>query len=84
LCADADLAGEWCDRLAETVEMIWGRYPAEHGFFHATSMCLSALLGAGRHDQLLALVDKCPYQFWTYRQWGVKAFVAMGKKSESL
>ena len=84
LCADADLAGEWGDRLAETVEMVWGRYPAEHGFFHATSMCLSALLGAGRHDQLLALVDKCPYQSWTYRQWGVKALVAMGKKSEAL
>jgi hypothetical protein len=84
LCADADLAGEWGDRLAETVEMVWGRYPAEHGFFHATSMCLSALLGAGRNDQLLALVDKCPYQFWTYRQWGVKALVGMGKKSEAL
>ncbi len=84
LCADADLAGEWGDRLAETVEMVWGRYPAEHGFFHANSICLSALLGAGRHDQLLALVDKCPYQSWTYRQWGVKALVAMGKKSEAL
>ncbi len=84
LCANADLAGEWGDRLAETVEMVWGRYPAEHGFFHATSMCLSALLDAGRHDQLLALLDKCPYRFWTYRQWGVKALVAMGKKSEAL
>jgi len=84
LCANADLAGEWGDRLAETVEMVWGRYPTEHGFFHATSMCLSAMLGAGKHDQLLALVDKCPYQFWTYRQWGVKALVAMGKKSEAL
>jgi tetratricopeptide (TPR) repeat protein len=84
LCANADLAGEWGDRLAETVEMVWGRYPTEHGFFHATTMCLSAMLGAGKHDQLLALVDKCPYQFWTYRQWGVKALVAMGKKSEAL
>jgi hypothetical protein len=84
LCADADLAREWGDRLAETVEMVWGRYPAEHGFFHATSMCLSALLGAGRNDQLLALVDKCPYPFWTYRQWGVKALVGMGMKSEAL
>ncbi len=84
LCANADLAGEWGDRLAETVETVWGRYPTEHGFFHATSMCLSAMLGAGKHDQLLALIDKCPYQFWTYRQWGVKALVAMGKKSEAL
>jgi len=47
-------------------------------------MCLSALLGAGRHDQLLALVEKCPYQSWTYRQWGVKALVVMGQKFEAL
>ena len=84
LCANADLAAEWGERLMETVEMIWGRYPTEHGFFHATSMCLSALHGAGKNDQLLALVDKCPYKLWTYRQWGVKALVAMGKKSEAL
>ena len=84
LCANAEIAGEWADRLAETVKMMWSRHPAEHGFFHATTMCLSALLGAGRHDQLLALLDKCPYQFWSYRQWGVKALVAMGKKSEAL
>ena len=84
LCASSELAGEWGDRLAETVEMVWGRYPAEHGFFHATSMCLSALLGAGRHDQLLALLETCPYRLWTYRQWGVRALVAMGKKTEAL
>ena len=84
LCASSDLAGEWADRLAETVERVWSRYPSEHGFFHATSMCLSALLAAGRHDQLLALLEKCPYPFWTYRQWGVKALVGMGKKTEAL
>ena len=84
LCASADLAGEWADRLIETVENVWSRAPREYGFFHATSMCLSALLSAGRHEQLLALIDKSPYSSWTYRQWGVKALVAIGKKSEAL
>ena len=84
LCASPDLAGEWADRLAETVESMWSRYPAEHGFFHGTTMCLSALLAAGQHDQLLALLEKCPYPFWTYRQWGVKALVGLGKKTEAL
>ncbi len=84
LCASADLAGEWADQLTETVKQVWGRYPTEYGFFHATPMCLSALLAAGQHEQLLALLDLCPYPSWTYRQWGVKALVAMGKKTEAL
>ena len=84
LCASTDLAGEWADRLTETVKNVWGRAPREYGFFHATSMCLSVLLAAGRHEQLLALLDLCPYPSWTYRQWGVKALVAMGKKAEAI
>lgn len=84
LCASPELAGEWADRLVETVASIWHRYPAEHGFFHGTTMCLSALLAAGRHEPLLALLETCPYPFWGYRQWGVKALLALGKKKEAL
>ena len=84
LCASTEFAGEWADRLTGTVEKVWDCAPREYDFFHATSMCLSALFAAGRHEQLLALLDKCPYPFWIYRQWGVKALVAMGKKTEAL
>jgi hypothetical protein len=84
LCASPDLAAEWADRLVETVGTVWGHSREEHGFFHGTTMCLSALLAAGRHEQLLALLDKCPYPFWSYRQWGVKALIAMGRKTEAL
>ena len=84
LCASPDLAAEWADRLVETVDAVWSRSRAEHGFFHGTTMCLSALLAAGRYDKLLALLDKNPYPFWSYRQWGVKALVAMGRKTEAL
>ncbi|MHB1175463.1 MAG: hypothetical protein ACYCZJ_10110 [Sulfuriferula sp.] len=84
LCASPELAGEWADRLVETVETVWSRRREAHGHFHGTFMCLSALLAAGRYDQLLALLDTCPYPFWSYRQWGVKARVAMGNKAEAL
>jgi hypothetical protein len=84
LCGSADLAAQWADRLAETVDSVWSRSREKHGFFHGTAMCLSALLAAGRYDQLLALLDKCPYPFWTYRQWGVKALLALGRKTEAL
>ena len=66
------------------MDSVWSRSKVEYGFIHGTSMCLSALLAAGRHEQLLTLLDKCPYKFWTYRQWGVKALAALGKKADAL
>lgn len=84
LCASPELAGEWADRLVDTVGTVWSRSREEHGYFHGTSMCLSALIAAGRHEQLLSLLDQCPYPFWSYRLWGVKALVAMGRKTEAL
>ncbi len=84
LCTSPDLAAEWAERLVGTVETMWSRGREEHGFFHGTTMCLSALLAAGRHEQLLALLERCPYRFWSYREWGVKALAAMGRKSEAL
>ncbi len=84
LCTSPDLAAEWAERLVGTVETIWSRSREEYGFFHGTILCLSALLAAGRHEQLLVLLDKYPHPFWSYREWGVKALVAMGRQTEAL
>ncbi len=54
------------------------------GLLHGTDRCLSALLTAGHNEQLLGLLDKRPYKFWSYQQWGVKLLVAQGKKAEAL
>ena len=83
-CASSELAAEWADRLVDTVAAVWSRSKQEFGFFHGTAMCLSAMLAAGRNEQLLALLDKHPYKFWSYQQWGVKALVALDQKSEAL
>ncbi|MFZ4539234.1 hypothetical protein [Propionivibrio sp.] len=84
LRASPELAAEWADCLAETVGANWNSTRENHGFFHGTTMCLSALVTAGRHDQLFALLEKAPYLSWSYRQWGVKAFAAMGKNADAL
>ena len=39
---------------------------------------------AGRLERILELVDSAPYKSWTYRNWGVKALVAMGRNTEAL
>jgi hypothetical protein len=51
-------------------------------FFHGTSVCLSALYGAGRYDDLLDLLEH--EGFWTYKRWAAKALVAQGKKGEAI
>ena len=35
--------------------------PELRGFFHGTTACLSALFRAGRHEEILALVDQDPF-----------------------
>lgn len=42
------------------------------------------MFAAGRHEQLLALLERAPFKWWHYRRWGVKALAAMGKKAEAI
>lgn len=84
LCASPTLAAEWADRLSETVDAMWRRGREDHGYFHGTIMCLSSLVAAARYEQLFVLLEKAPYLSWSYRYWGVQAFIAMGKKTEAL
>jgi len=42
------------------------------------------MYAAGRHQELLALLDKAPFKWWHDRRWGVMALAAMGKKAEAI
>lgn len=84
LCASKDLASEWADRLMGTVKMAWSPDPNLRGFFKGTDNCLSALLAAGRHDEVLDLLKMAPYKMWDYQQYGVKALAAQGRVDEAI
>jgi len=84
LCVTADLASEWADRFLPSVEHAWGLKPPERAYFKGTSACLACLYAAGRHEQLLALLDKAHFKWWHDRRWGTKALVALGKKEEAV
>jgi len=84
LCASPEIAAEWADRLAATVETVFRRSNKEFGFFHGTPMALSALLASGQHERLLALIDLYPRKFWSYRKWGVEALIALGRRAEAI
>jgi len=85
LCQSPDLAAQWADDLMTPVRITWSEERrAGGGYFKGTSACLSALLAAGRHQEILELLALAPYTFWHDRHWGVKALMAMGKKAEAL
>lgn len=84
LCVTPELASRWADEFLPLVECAWAPDASGHGFFEGTSACLSALLAAGRHEELLTLIDKARFKWWHDRRWGVKALVAMGKKAEAI
>lgn len=86
LCADEDTASVWADEFIGTVRTMWNHERREggYGYFKGTSSCFSALYFAKRYREILELLELAPHKFWHYRQWGVKALIAMGKKKEGL
>lgn len=84
LCAGPELASTWADELLPIVQSTWSPNASGHRYFKGTTACLSALLAAGRHEELLALIAMKPRPWWHDRRWGVKALVAMGRPAEAL
>ncbi|MFM0260389.1 hypothetical protein [Paraburkholderia sediminicola] len=83
LCASRAMASGWVDRLLPVTAHVMGAEGAG-GHFVGTTACLSALNVAGRHEELLALLDGARLNWWGYRQYGVDALIALGRLSEAL
>ena len=81
LCVTPRRASQWADDLAPFVRASWSR---GNGYYNGTAACLSCLLAAGRHDELLALIEHAPYIWWFYRQYGVRALAALGRVDEAI
>lgn len=84
LCVTPELASHWADKFLPVVESVWSPKASGHGFFKGTSACLASMYAAGRHQELLALIDKAPFKWWHDRRWGVQALAAMGRKAEAI
>ena len=84
LCAGPAMASKWADEFLPLAEQAWSPSAPGHSYFKGGTACLASLLAAGRHRELLALLEKARPKWWHYRRWGVKALVAMGKKTEAI
>lgn len=49
--------------------------PSARRYFHSATVCLSALLAAGRHQELLDLLGDDPRTIWHYRQYTRREFM---------
>ncbi len=83
LCGSVELANRWADDLVPTLRSCWSD-PNPGNYFHGATACLSCLLIAGRHQELLDLLALNRKPFWHYRQYGVDALLALGEKAEAL
>ncbi|HEY6556376.1 MAG TPA: hypothetical protein VI072_03850 [Polyangiaceae bacterium] len=82
LCASPQLASRWADELIGITKMALSRDKNLRGHFHGTSACLSSLYVAGRHTELVDVLEH--ESFWHYKRWAVKALAAQGKKAEAI
>jgi hypothetical protein len=84
LCVTPERASRWADGLIEGVRLVWSPDLPRGGHFKGTAACLSALCTAGRHVELLNLLELPPYKFWHDRHWGVRALLAQGKTAAAI
>ncbi len=83
LCGSPAVASDWADAWLPIVRMSW-KPEEKFRYFGGTPGCLSALLAAGRYQELLELIDTASYLTWHDRQYGFRALVAQGKIDEAL
>lgn len=78
-----EIAQDWVNTLLPTHLMVWSQGKSG-GYFQGSFACLSAMLAAGRYQELLEVIEKAPYLSFGFRKFGVKALVAMGKHDQAI
>ena len=83
LCGSRETASFWADEFLGLVRTAWSA-PRPGNYVQAASLCLSSLVAAGRHQELLETLALHRYPSWHYRRFGVQALVAEGRIDEAL
>ena len=85
LCVTEQLASSWADQLLPTVQrVLQERQGGVFSWFNGTGACYSALFKAGRHEELLGLLDLTPRPIWQDLVWGGRVLVARGEFDEAI
>ena len=82
LCRTPERASRAADDFLPALRLSWSQ---EHrGYYRGTTSCLSCLLAAGRHQELLDLIETAPFLWWHYRRYGVRALAAQGRIDDAI
>jgi hypothetical protein len=83
LCGSREVASSWADRLLGLLRNAWSD-PRPGNYVRGSSVCLSSLLAAGRHRELLEVLALQPFPFWHDRKFGMQALASEGRMDEAL
>ena len=83
LCGSREVASHWADRFLGLLKTGWSD-PRPGSYFRGTGACLSSLLAAGRHQELLEVLALQRFPYWHDRQFGMQALLAEGRAEEAL
>jgi hypothetical protein len=83
LCGSQEVASLWADQFLTLLRTAWSD-PRPGGYVRGTSVCLSSLLAAGRHHELLEVLTLRRYPSWHDRKFGVQALVSQGLIDEAI
>lgn len=89
LCVHQRIAETWVEEFLPETRRALGPSDSTRGLYHTrfkgSTLCLSAMLAAGRHDELIALVRQSPLRsMLSYRIFAVRALAATGRIDEAL
>ena len=83
LCRSLEVASRWADRLLGSLRTAWSD-PRPGNYVRGTSVCLSSLVAARRHQELLDVLSLQRFPFWHDRQFGVQALLSHDRVDEAL
>ncbi len=83
LCRSREVASYWADRFAGLLRTAWSD-PRSGNYVRGSSLCLSSLVAAGRHSELLEVLALQRYPDWHGRKFGMQALLSEGRTDEAL
>ena len=83
LCRAPHVASYWADQIIDLLRTAWSD-PRPGNYVRGTSVCLSSLLAAGRHQELLEVLALQRFPFWHDRKFGVQALLSKGRTDDAL
>jgi hypothetical protein len=84
LCGSREVASCWADRFVGLLRTAWSDPRPGGNYVRGTSVCLSSLLAAGRHQELLEVLALQRFPFWDDRKFGMQALLSEGRMDEAL